>query len=125
MSPFAEALKSLLDDSGVFDRKDWAYLCGVKQIKIDDWLADTSIPRPHDLNMIVITIERSSDMKKEPLEKFIEVTQRRATEVSPHGARMLPTVCEYMKRPAFNELSSQLAKLEPQEQAKLLLRIYP
>ena len=89
------------------------------------WLKDEAVPRPSDLAMIWITLERSSDVLKGPMELFRQMANLPARKVSPFGKRMLPTVWEYMHRPAFSELSSKLAKLSAKDQEELLDGLYP
>lgn len=122
---FASALKGLLDDTGLFERREWAKVLGVKVAAIEDWLAERSIPRSSQLNMLVTVLEHSSGIPPEPLHVFAQMAALRATLVSPFGSRMLPTVGEYMKRPIFSELSSRLAKLSAEEQGRLLEELYP
>jgi hypothetical protein len=127
-SPFVSALRAMLD-CGLFSRKEWSkYLFIVKpsRDKIEEWLNEESIPDNHDLNMIFLALEHSSDIPKDVVDKFKEMAQLPAREVSKHGSLMLPTVWEYMKRPMFSELSSKLAKLNTvQEKKDLLESIYP
>jgi hypothetical protein len=127
MSPFATALKSLLDDTNLFNRKEWGQVLFLNkgEEKIEQWLKDEDIPRAHSIHMLITVLEHSSDVPQEPVDKFMEMAQLRATDVSPHGARMLPTVKEYTYRLTFCELSNKLAKLDKEEQAKLLLELYP
>ncbi len=136
MSPFAEALRRLLDETNLFNRQEWVQLLfgGVvgnkeylpkKIALIESWTRDEQIPGAMDLNMMWLTLEQASDVPRKPLEPFRALMKRRATEVSPLGNRMLPTVWEYMKSPASCELSSRLAKLSPKDQGKLLEELYP
>lgn len=119
-SIFALAIKALLDETNLFNRREWAEFLGVSEPAISQWVGDKTIPRPDLLYMMVDVLEHSTDVPEAPLKAFQAMAQQAATEVSPHGKRMLPTVWAYMTRPAFSELSSTLAKLSPEEQAKLL-----
>lgn len=122
---FVDALRSLLDDTDLFERKDWAKFLGVSEEKINTWLSEEDIPRPFCLSMIFLALKNSSDVKKEPLKRFSEMAKLRSTTVSKLGKRMLPSVTEYMDRPIFSELSNRLAKLKPEEQEQLLEELYP
>ncbi len=124
-SLFAMCLRAMLFDTNMFTETEWGQFFHVRPGKIADWCFDRDIPRPYNLSMLVLTIERSSDTLKAPLYDWQEMEQMRATKVSPFGARMLPTVHEYRSRLIFDDLNSQLAKLKPTEQAKLLLELYP
>lgn len=121
MSPFADALRGLLDDTQVFNRREWAKLLGIREAAISQWLSEETIPRASNLNLIFVTIERASDAEKGPLDVFRQMAELPALEASPkNGKRMLPTVWSYMKRPVFDELSNQLARLSPADQERLL-----
>jgi hypothetical protein len=124
MSPFASALKDLLDNNGAYDRSDWSYILDTPLEQIESWVEDTTCPRPHHLGMIFTCVDRASDTNKEVSAKFKAVCQERSTLVSPFGKRMLPTVWEYFNRPAISELSSKLAKLRPDQQEKMLEEMY-
>lgn len=119
-SQFATALAALLDQTNLFSRAEWAGVLGVSAPAISQWVGDKTIPRADNLHMIVITLERSTDVPEGPIAAFKEMARCPATKVSPHGKRMLPTVWEYMTRPAFSELSNKLAKLPENEQEKIL-----
>lgn len=124
MSLFSESLKSLLDDNDFFSRSEWAQYLTIKEEKINKWLSDEEIPSSHKLLMILTTLEHSSDVDKKPLAKFHEMSLMKATEVSPLGALMLPTVMEYTRRPIFSELASKLAKMTDDEKKTFLLETY-
>jgi hypothetical protein len=121
---FASVIKALLDDTNLFNRKEWAQFLGVSESAISQWVGNKTIPRPDLLYMMVDVLEQSTGITKGPLEAFKAMAHKPGTDVSPHGRRMLPTVWAYMTRPAFSELSSTLAKLSPEEQAKLLFEQY-
>jgi len=135
MSLFTEALRDLLDETNLFTRKEWAEFLFVKVIggppresgeeRINKWLTEEGLPRSSDLSMICIALEESSDVTKEPLEKFKQMANIPARKVSKFGKRMLPTVWEYMNRPLFCDLSNRLAKLTFAEQEQLLDAEFP
>ncbi len=123
-SPFAEALVGLLDRTALFDRAGWATVLGVTEAAISQWVGDKTIPRPDILFTILATLKRSTDVPQDPLREFTRVAEQPSTSVSPNGVRMLPTIWQYMTRPAFSELSGRLAKLPMPEQEKVLEEIY-
>ena len=137
MSPFAEALRQMLDGATDYTRMEWVEYLFTQVIgergwkekqlkKIESWLEDKELPRPHDLGMIwLLLLERYAEMSTAARAAFLAVAHRRATEVSPLGNRMLPTIWEYMNRLMFDPLNSRLAKLSPDEQGKLLEELYP
>jgi hypothetical protein len=128
MSVFVECLKEMLD-CGLFSREEWAWiLFGAKKHvnRIEEWINEDTVPADYSLNMIVTTLNLSSDVPKDILERFKKMAQLPARKVSKHGSLMLPTVWEYMKRPIFSDLSSKLAKLNSiQEKKDLLESLYP
>jgi hypothetical protein len=135
MSPFAAALKNIFENSGFYDSVDeWKEYLGLKlhrldqRHKYDEWLADKRLPSPSNLYMTYLIFAPDSIYTvphPEAFEDFKNLLHVRATEVSPLGARMLPTVWEYMSRPLFCDLSNKLAKLNEEERVKLLLEMYP
>ena len=124
-SLFSQSIRGLLDATDLYNRREWSTLLGVSEPAISQWLSDKTIPRADNLHMIVVTLEQSSRIPEMPVAEFRAMAHRPAIEVSPHGARMLPTVWEYMTRPASSELSSRLVKLAPTEQVRLLEAVYP
>ena len=100
-SEFASTLKDMLDATELFSRKEWALVLGVTEEVIAEWVADISVPTPYNLFMIIATIERSIIPSKKVLDLFLEMSDRPAIEVSPHGNQMLPTVREYCSRRVF------------------------
>lgn len=124
-SPFALAIAKLLDETNLFNRREWAEFLGVSPPAISQWVGDKTIPRPDTLYMILDILQQSTDVPEGPIKSFKALAQRRATEVSPHGKRMLPSVWAYMMRPAFSELSSRLAKLSPADQERVLAEKFP
>src|SRR5262245_7245575 len=124
-SPFAQALSALFFETNCFNRDQWVDFLGTTRAKIAEWLSDKSLPRPDQLWMAIQALKRTSDILVEPVEAFEVMAAKRATEVSPLGEQMLPTVQEYMSRIAFSELANRLAKLDPEDRVKLLKDLYP
>jgi hypothetical protein len=142
MSEFAECLRALLDDTGIFTRKEWGeYFFGrlmpgdglnKHERRIESWLTDVEIPRATDLSMLRILVDEDSIFDYSQDErviaarnKFDKMAEKRATLVSPHGSLMLPTVNEYFSRLLFCDVSNKLAKLNREEKIKLLEELYP
>jgi transcriptional regulator with XRE-family HTH domain len=119
-SPFAAALARLLDDTCYFTRSEWARFLGVSASAISQWVNDRTVPRA-DLLRIIIDVLRTSDgVPPEPLMHFDELANRPAAEVSSLGARMMPTVGEYLRRSTFASLGRDLRKLSAQQQETVL-----
>lgn len=124
-SLFAEKLRVVLDE---FDNRSfWADVIGATPSEIEDWLNDVAIPETHHLSMILTVIEVSihGENVKKAVDDFNLIANMRATKTSPLGALMLPTIQEYMARPAFCDLSRKLAKMDDVEKMNFLLVLYP
>lgn len=91
---------------------------------IDRWLNDEEVPSHEHLFMLYDVIV-TSDVVQSPVVTFVAMAAQPARDVSPLGKTMLPNVWEYMNRPAFSDLSTQLANLSPEEGDKLLESLYP
>ena len=52
-SRFAEALQSLLDDTDLYNRSEWARYLGSDVATLLAWLEDKEFPRSDQLHMIV------------------------------------------------------------------------
>lgn len=75
-SEFTSALGRALDDTGLFDRDEWAVFLGVSVQRIDSWLASESFPEPHHLSMVDLALSRSVLQSVEPLEEFHDMAQK-------------------------------------------------
>lgn len=124
-SRFAESLARLLDETNLFKRSQWAEFLSVTPAALSQWVNDVTIPKPDRLYMIFEVLRQSDGVPAEVLDAFRETAQARSTQVSPHGRRMLPTVWDYMMRPAFGDLANRLAKLPPVEQERVLADTFP
>jgi transcriptional regulator with XRE-family HTH domain len=119
-SPFAVALAMLLDETCYFTRSEWARFLGVSTSAISQWVNDKTVPRA-DLLRIILDVLRTSDgVPPEPLKHFDEVANRPACEVSALGARMMPTVAEYLRRSTFASLGRDLRTLSAKQQETVL-----
>ncbi len=66
-SIFAVALKALLDETNLFDRREWAQFLNVSESAISQWVGDKTIPRADLLYMIIDVLAESTDVVKAPL----------------------------------------------------------
>jgi hypothetical protein len=107
-SEFTSALGRALDDTGSFNRDEWAGVLGVTVQRIDSWLASESFPEPHHLSMVELTLSRSVLQNVKPLEEFHEMARKSLQEVTPlrptlNGWRTIgpaTTVEDYLNLPA-------------------------
>lgn len=119
-SLFAAALKNLLDDTTLYDRAEWADYLLISEAAISQWLHDKTVPRPDLLYMIYDTLAMTDGVPREPLAAFELVAKRPATEVSPLGSRMTPTVWEYMMTTSYGAIGQRLRKLDREGQINML-----
>lgn len=95
-SPFAQAIRALLDDTNFFDRKSWAAFLDVPEATILTWVNDEALPRPDRLRMI-LDLLRLRGRNQQPVEKFDSLIVQSPNDISPLGFMMLPTVNDYLK----------------------------
>jgi hypothetical protein len=121
ISPFALALKGLLDDTTRFIRADWAIFFGVKSSTLELWVTDQAIPRPDMLRMMLDLLQHSSGVPAGPLQAFDALKDRLATSISPLGVFMEPTLSEYLLRFKISDgFAVRLRELSA-EQSRLVL----
>ena len=123
-SELTRSLKGLIDDTGLFKRDTWASILGTNEETIGEWLKEDALPKPSNLYMLYVIVERST-CSQEPLKAFKEMAQKSSTRVSEeYGILMLPNVWEYMMRPESSELGSQLTRLDKRGREQLLTKLY-
>lgn len=119
-SKFARALVGLLDEAGVFKRSEWATYLGVSASAISQWVNDRTIPRADVLRRIVDVVERSASAPSAPLESFRAMAERPASQVSPHGDRMAPSVARYLEETTYEAAMLELRGRPISEQVEAL-----
>jgi hypothetical protein len=77
------ALGRALDDTGLFNRDEWAEVLGVTVQRIDSWLASEGFPEPHHLSMVELALSRSVLQNVEPLDALHKMAQKSLEEVTP------------------------------------------
>jgi transcriptional regulator with XRE-family HTH domain len=95
-SRFAEAVASLLDATGLYDRASWASFLGVSEAAISQWVNDRTIPRPDLLWLVLGLLEEKDSVAKEPVTAFLAIMDVPSQELSPHGDRFGPTLGDYL-----------------------------
>ncbi|MES3005206.1 MAG: hypothetical protein V4690_03830 [Patescibacteria group bacterium] len=118
-SPFAVALKKLLDETQYFSRPQWARFLSVPEEKIEDWVSDRALPVSHIMKVIVEILEATTGTKK-ALKDFEEMSSMSSTEVSPFGEFMSPTVQEYLNVSLFVSYPERLRTLSPEQKVRVL-----
>jgi hypothetical protein len=121
-SEFAAILRRLLDDTGVFGRREWSEFLGVSQAAISQWLSDRTIPRPETLGMIVDLVKSSDRAPSQLLSEFGAMVSRPASEVSPNGARFGESLAAYLIGPLMDNLLLDLKGLGTALQEKVILK---
>jgi DNA-binding transcriptional regulator YiaG len=106
---FQEVLKALLDETQLFDREAWAKILGVPIDRLASWTTGESWPRPDHLWMIINVLE-GSDLRdhNQPLIRFREIATLPTTDISRHGAKMLPTLAAYMDRSGVDDFIEEM-----------------
>lgn len=120
LSPFALALRRLLDDTAYFTRAEWARFLGVSESALSQWVNDKTIPRADLLRVILDVLRSSANIPPEPLTEFDKISNYPAEEVSPLGSRMVPTVSDYIRKSTFVRLGNDLRRLSPEQQQRVL-----
>jgi hypothetical protein len=98
ISPFAAALKGLLDDTMLCKRDDWAHFLRVQPSTLERWVTDQAVLRPDMLHMVLDLLKNSSGVPAGPLQEFDALKDRPATSISPLGVFMEPTLTQYLLR---------------------------
>ena len=115
-SPFAVALKGLLDDTDFFTRDQWLTFIGCpKENVIDLWLSDKALPYADRLYMIVDLLEMRA-VPQAPVKAFKDLYERPASEISPLGEKMGATLSDYMNDRSLSRLGATLKALPASEQ---------
>jgi transcriptional regulator with XRE-family HTH domain len=121
-SEFAEILRRLLDDTDIFDRKEWSEFLGITPSAISQWLHDETMPRPELLRMIVGLVKSSDGVPREVLEAFESMASKPADQVLPPGRRLEGSINAYMVSPLLHGFMRDLQRLRTTDQEKVLLR---
>ncbi len=119
-SPFALALKDLLDETNIFTRQEWARLLDVSTPAISQWVRDKTIPRAAALATIVSTVRSAVGTSNEALRAFLAIAGLPAREVSPHGNRMAPTVMDYLLQQRVSGLLRAFRRLQAEHKPSYL-----
>lgn len=78
---FAEALRSLLDETKFLSRAEWAVVVGTNEAEIEKWVSDKIFPSPSKLRMIMDVCE-NRNVDKAPVEKFKKLYEERLSDIS-------------------------------------------
>ncbi len=122
-SDFANALRHLLDGTGIYSRAEWAELLGVSPPAISQWLNDVTLPRPEILRMIVDVINESDHAPEAAsfVRRFKRMAMKPGHQVSPHGERLGKSANHYIIRPILETFLRRLEQLDPEIQEEILL----
>jgi hypothetical protein len=112
-SPFAEALRAALDQSGTFSRQEWAEVLQVSKPAISQWVNDHTLPEPENLRSIVEVVKSADGTPPEVVERLEAALQAPAAQVSPHGLRAGRSFADYAARPLFSAFTRMWNGLTP------------
>src|ERR1041384_488175 len=95
MGRFATAIRSLLDDTNLFTRAQWATFLGLSEAALSQWVHDKTIPRPAVLWMMLGVLQEGDDVRREPLDAFFALLDIPSGELSRHSSRIGTTLGQY------------------------------
>jgi hypothetical protein len=121
-SRFARVLQSLLDDTSVFNRDEWAEVLGVSTAALSQWVHDKTVPRPEMLRSLSEVVQRHCGDAHAAMQAFHALLTSPAIDVSPHGHRLGPTVGHYLVAPLLDGFQRVLATISPAQQELILQR---
>ncbi len=121
LSPFATTLTRLLDETEFYTRAEWARFLGVTPSALSQWVNDRTVPRADLLRMIVDLLRaRGGEKAASIVTEFEDLVEKPATDVSPLGSRMSPTIRQYLTKNSFVGLGWALRDLPIEEQERVL-----
>src|SRR5438067_7899875 len=109
-SEFAKILRRLLDETGIFNRKEWSDFLGITPSAISQWLHDETMPRPELLRMIVGLVKSSDGVPRDVLEDFESMASKPADQVLPPGRRLEGSINAYLVSPVLNGFMRDLRR---------------
>jgi len=107
-SLFATSLGDLIDQTGIFSRSEWSTTLGVTSAAISQWINDKTVPRPRALRSLIDVVRRYRGPDNQHLTAFLAIADEPAGKVSPHGARLGPSVGRYLVSPVLDGFLGQL-----------------
>lgn len=122
-SRFAAALTALLDNTGIYDRRQWASFLDVTVSAISQWVRDKTLPSAERLRKILDYLRDQDEMPEEILLEFGEVCFAPAQQVSPLGSRLgdNATFGDYLLQPLRTALQRTLSTLPVAKQEEVLV----
>jgi hypothetical protein len=113
-SLFAITLQRLLDETGVFNRTDWAKFLGVTEEAIGKWLSDELVPRADLLHMLYSCAARAAP-HHDAIDRFEEMASSSSAAVTPHWKTMRPTVWKYMCQNGMDFFGKNFRAMTPED----------
>lgn len=120
MGRFATAIRSLLDDTNLFTRAQWATFLGLSEAALSQWVHDKTIPRPAVLWMMLGVLQESDDVRREPLDAFFALLDIPSGELSRHSSRIGTTLGQYLTRSLMDQLIESLEGLPFRQRESIL-----
>src|SRR5438046_3016990 len=117
MSELSDVLRDMLR---VSTQEEWARILRVTPSAISQWQNDKTVPQPEHLRTIVDLLIEDTRVEDKLFYRLDDLIQRPATEISPHGARIGPTLGHYLVRPVRKGFGRLLDTLPPLVQEAVL-----
>jgi hypothetical protein len=121
-SLFASVLRRLLDETGVFERREWAEFLRVSESAISQWVRGHTLPRAEYLRKVLWVLRNADDVPSEVLDDFERMAAMPAEEVAPdHSKTIGQTVGDYVLSPLLEAFLRDLKRMDPPDRERFLL----
>lgn len=122
-SAFARSIELLLE-TDLCTFSEWASRLFVEEDVLHLWLNDHDIPTPLQLWRLFEQVCIAYTREHLSIKYFFTISQIVATEVSPFGELMLPSVWIYMNRPPQSDVARALDGMTRDQQRRYLRQLY-
>ena len=120
-SEFATSLVSLLDDTALFTRTQWAEILRVSEADIQTWTMDENLPNSVVLRSLLDCVRFHHPIPHELLQKFYEMATKPASEVTLLWQSLkCATFAEYVMQPRFEGIQRRMCSMDISKQELIL-----
>jgi len=106
VSLLAQTLKELIKASGK-SRTDWTFILQVSPAALSQWLSDKTLPSPKHIKSFVDVVRRL-DGAGPAIERFYEMAELPAREVTPHYEKITKNIDHYIAEQHFRPLHQRV-----------------